>query len=339
VIRQQYWFTPLAGPGLFSATQRAARTLTGRDAGYYPPLTWPCPGCGQQITDLAACGRPVHSELGRSAGCTRLAQDQAADETLRRDWPPRLALHSEDPVGPVQRHWLAGPIIDDCPRCVWHGYFHRNLITVDGDWTRTLRDNCYADLHPDIMVTVKFFSASQPRGSEPFAVIRQRTRSDHDYPGLGLIPDLGQQMTWQLYWEHTTKLADENHGGADADITEISRDQAEQITAGLAGRCGRRRQPGCPGSPPPTRDDRPKINTWPTRTEWHNPAYGGGTPTDGLCETTDQQDRDELGLVSWLLISPRIMDRLVTGSSNYRPRYGWPCLLEALAWLAVFAVT
>jgi hypothetical protein len=55
----------------------------------------------------------------------------------------------------VQRHWLAGPIIDDCPRCGWHGYFHRHLVTVDGDWTRTVCDNCYADLHPDITVTVK----------------------------------------------------------------------------------------------------------------------------------------------------------------------------------------
>jgi hypothetical protein len=47
VIRQQYWISPGTGPGpLFSATQRAARTLTGRDAGYVPPLTWPCPACG-----------------------------------------------------------------------------------------------------------------------------------------------------------------------------------------------------------------------------------------------------------------------------------------------------
>jgi len=83
---------------------------------------------------------------------------------------------------------------------------------------------------------VKFFSASS--GSrEPFAVIRQRTRSDHDYPRLGLIPDLGQQMTWQLCWEHTTKLAEEAHGGADADIAEISQAEAEQITAGLVARC------------------------------------------------------------------------------------------------------
>jgi hypothetical protein len=67
-------------------------------------------------------------------------------------------------------------------------------------------------------------------------VIRRRTRSDRGYPGLGLIPDLGQQMTWQLVWEHTTKLAEEARGGADQDITEISRDQAEQIIAGLAAR-------------------------------------------------------------------------------------------------------
>ena len=236
VIRQQYWFTPLAGPGLFGATQRAACTLTGRDAGSYPPLTWPCPGCGQQITDRAACGRPVDAELGHAAGCARLARDQAADQALRRDWLPRLALHSEDPVGRLQRHWLAGPIIDDCPRCGWHGYFHTNIATIDGDWAAAVCDDCWADLHPDITVTVTFFSASLVRGSEPFMVIRRRTRSDRSYPGLGLIPDLGQQMTWQLCWEHTTKLAEEAHGGADEDITKISRDQAEQIIAGLAAR-------------------------------------------------------------------------------------------------------
>src|SRR5262249_35364429 len=54
---------------------------------------------------------------------------------------PRLILHSEDPVGPVQRHWLAGPITDDCPRCGWHGYFHHHLATIDGDWTRAVCDD------------------------------------------------------------------------------------------------------------------------------------------------------------------------------------------------------
>jgi hypothetical protein len=236
VIRQQYWFTPLAGPGLFGATQRAARNLTGRDAGCYPPLTWPCPGCGQQITDLAACGRPIHAELGHVAGCARLARDQATDEALRRDWLPRLILYSEDPVGSVQRHWLAGPITDDCPRCGWHGYFHRHLVTVDGDWTRAVCDDCYADLNAGITVTVKFFSARSAGSGEPFAVIRQRTRSDHDYPGIGHFPDRGQQMTWQLCWEHTSMLVEEAHGGADADIAEISRAEAEQIMAELAAR-------------------------------------------------------------------------------------------------------
>jgi hypothetical protein len=76
VIRPQYWISPAVGPGpLFSAAQRAARTLSGRDAGCYPPLTCPCPGCGQQVTDLAKTGRPVHAELGHAAGCARLARD------------------------------------------------------------------------------------------------------------------------------------------------------------------------------------------------------------------------------------------------------------------------
>jgi hypothetical protein len=67
-------------------------------------------------------------------------------------------------------------------------------------------------------------------------VIRQRTRSDHDYPGLGPIPDLGQQLTWQLCWEYTTKLAEEAHGGADEDIAETTRAEAEQMMAALAAR-------------------------------------------------------------------------------------------------------
>ena len=219
---------------LFSATQYAVEQLTGSQR-RYPPLTWACPGCGQQVTDRAATGRPVHVEHGHLPGCARLARDQIADDERRREKVPHLILHSEPAAGPLQRHWLRERIEDDCPRCGWHGYFHHYLATIDGDWAAAVCDNCYADLHPHITVTVKFFSASFD-GGEPFAVIRQRDRSDHDYPDIGHFPDTGQQMTWQLWWEHTAKLVEEAHGGADEDIAEISRDQAEQITARLAAR-------------------------------------------------------------------------------------------------------
>ena len=88
----------------------------------------------------------------------------------------------------MQRHWLAGRITDDCPRCGWHGYFHHYIATVDGDWAAAVCDNCYADLHPAITVTVRFFSARSPGRDEPFAVIRERTRSDHPFA------DIGQQL-------------------------------------------------------------------------------------------------------------------------------------------------
>jgi hypothetical protein len=91
-------------------------------------------------------------------------------------------------------------------------------------------DDCYADLNPAITVTVTFFSARSAGSSEPFAVIRQRIRSDCPYP------DRGQMMTWRLRWEHTAMLVEEAHGGADADIAEITRAEAGQITAGLAAR-------------------------------------------------------------------------------------------------------
>ena len=179
VIRQQYWISPAVGPGpLFNATQRAVRKLTGRDAGCYPALAWPCPGCGQRVTDLSPGGRPVYSELGHAPGCVRLARDQATDDALRRDWLPRLILHSDDPAGPVQRHRLHGRITDDCPRCGWHGYFHHHIAIIDGDWTRAVCDGCFADLDPAITVTVTFCSARSSGSREPFAVIRQRIRND-----------------------------------------------------------------------------------------------------------------------------------------------------------------
>jgi hypothetical protein len=85
VIRQQYWISPAVGPGpLFNATQRAVRKLTGRDAGCYPALAWPCPGCGQQVTDLAPGGRPIHSELGHGYFARQAERGQAKD-------PQRLA--------------------------------------------------------------------------------------------------------------------------------------------------------------------------------------------------------------------------------------------------------
>jgi hypothetical protein len=81
---------------------------------------------------------------------------------------------------------------------------------------------------------VRLYAACAPRflpgGTEAVAVIRQRTRSDHDYP------DIGQQMTWRLWWEHTAMLVDDARGNCDYDLDEISRDEAGQIAAGLAAR-------------------------------------------------------------------------------------------------------
>jgi hypothetical protein len=222
---------------LYSATQDAVRELSGTE-NYHPPLTWTCQPCGKQVTDRAPAGRPVHVEHGHDPGCARLTRDQAAEDERRRAYVPGLILDSEPPVGLVQRHWLRERITDDCPRCGWHGLFHHYIATVDGDWAHAVCDDCYADLYPDIAVTVTFYAArvlrSLTRGGEAVAVIRQRDRSDHDYPGIGHFPDLGQQMTWQLWWEHTAMLVEEARASCGYDLTTISRDQAESITAGLA---------------------------------------------------------------------------------------------------------
>jgi RNase P subunit RPR2 len=139
---------------LFGAVQNSLHKLTGSRS-LFPALRWDCPGCGQQVTDRAPAGRPVHGEHGHAPGCARLAVDQATEDEKRRKRLARLIVHSEDPAGSVQRHWLIERIEDDCPRCGWHGYFHHYLATIDGDWRAAVCDDCYADLHPAITVTVR----------------------------------------------------------------------------------------------------------------------------------------------------------------------------------------
>ena len=115
------------------------------------------------------------------------------------------------------------------PRCGWRGFFDTHAATLNGDWTRLLCDNCYADLSPDITVSVTYF-VCQHYGSHPFGVIRQRTRSDQDYP------DLGQLIAWDMRWQRTPIRVEEQHGGADCHLTRTSKDGAELIIASLARR-------------------------------------------------------------------------------------------------------
>jgi hypothetical protein len=66
VVYRPFGLIPGQGAGpLLRATQHAVHELAGSDGGYYLPLTWPCPGCGRQVTDRAAYGRPVHVRHAR----------------------------------------------------------------------------------------------------------------------------------------------------------------------------------------------------------------------------------------------------------------------------------
>jgi hypothetical protein len=127
----------------------------------------------------------------------------------------------------VQRHRLRERFVDDCPRCGWRGFFDTWAATLNGDWTRLLCDNCYADLSPDIAASVTYFIC-QYYGSSPFGVIRQRSRSDEKYP------DCGQMIAWDMRWRWTSILVEEAHGGADCEVTRTSQDGAELIIATLA---------------------------------------------------------------------------------------------------------
>jgi hypothetical protein len=57
---------------------------------------------------------------------------------------------------------------------------------------------------------------------------------DHDDPGIGHFPDIGQQLTWRLSWKHTPVLVDDRRGNCEWDLAEIGRAEAGQIAAELA---------------------------------------------------------------------------------------------------------
>jgi hypothetical protein len=191
------------------------------------PLSWSCMECQQEITDTAPLGRPMHANLGHDPGCSRLARDQAVDDEERRAWLPTVVTESAPCHGPLRRHRLTGRFIDDCPRCGWHGYFDTWAATIDENWARLLCDNCYADLSPDIEVRATFYSCStypyDPGPEGPFAVIRQRSRSDEE------VPDTGQMITWEPFWQETPILVEEARGTALCDVSRVNQRRAEQI--------------------------------------------------------------------------------------------------------------
>jgi hypothetical protein len=193
------------------------------------PPSWRCPECHHSVTDLGPLGRPAHLELGHAAACARLTRDQAADDQERRARISSLITSSEPARGSLQRHHLSQRFVDDCPRCGWRGFFDTHAASLNGDWARLLCDNCYADLNPDITVSVTYF-VCQHYGSHPFGVIRQRSRSDKDHP------DLGQLIAWDMHWQWTNILIQEDHGGADCYIARTNQDAAELIIASLARR-------------------------------------------------------------------------------------------------------
>jgi hypothetical protein len=90
--------TPHTGAGLlYQATQGAVERVTGGRR--YPPLTWHCADCGQQVTDRAGAGRPIHIEHGHATGCRRLKRDHAAAAARRCAYLPTLVVSSEPRAG------------------------------------------------------------------------------------------------------------------------------------------------------------------------------------------------------------------------------------------------
>ena len=92
-------------------------------------------------------------------------------------------------------------------------------------------------------------------GTRPIRLIRQRDRSDHDYPGIGHFPDTGQHMTWRLRWEHTAMLVEEARASATMTCPRSARPRPSRSPPGWPPVTGRPTRPGCPGSPLPIRSE------------------------------------------------------------------------------------
>ena len=84
-------------------------------------------------------------------------------------------------------------------------------------------------------------------------MIRQRDRSDHDYPDVGHFPDIGQQMTWQLWWKHTAMLVEELTAAVTTTSPRSAALRPSRSPPPWRPITGRRTRPGCAGSPRPTR--------------------------------------------------------------------------------------
>jgi hypothetical protein len=178
---------------------------------------------------VAPVGRPVHAEAGHGQRCARLARDQAADDEDRRSRMPPLVTWTEAGSGALRRHRLARRITDWCPRCGWYGYFDGWAATIKSDWARLVCDNCWADLHQGVTVTVAYYTCSAGPGRGPFAVIRQLRRSDQEPPAAG------QVLTWEPFWQWTPIL-DGQAGDDGCHVTQVSRAAAEQAAWSLASR-------------------------------------------------------------------------------------------------------
>ena len=179
IVAQPSGIIPDAGADLlYRAAQYAKQKITGSRR--YLPLTWPCRGCEQRVTDRAATGRPIHAKHGHAPGCTRLAHDQEADAAARRARLPRLVEDPEPARGPLQRPLLTGRITFDCPRCGWHGYFHNHLATTGGDWS--------AGRRIPISARTRVVSSSSMRRAIPNGGIGSSWRRSSIWASWGMSP-------------------------------------------------------------------------------------------------------------------------------------------------------
>jgi len=111
---------------LFSAAQHAVHAVTG-SRGVFAPMSWTCPGCGQQVTDRAFSGRPV--------------QHRARSRARLRSAGRRPGRGGSGPAGPG----AGAPRTCPHPPCagVWQTKAERPDIAADSVRLRRSRNERY----------------------------------------------------------------------------------------------------------------------------------------------------------------------------------------------------
>ena len=146
--------------------------------------------------------RPIHVEHGHAPGCARLAADRAAEAEENA----AAAGAADGPFGARRGRysdtgWPSGSPVT-ARGAVGTATSTTTFAALDRDWSaavlRRVARRPVSDPHGHRPVLLRLLAHRRGVGRGRC----KHTRSDYEFP------DLGQMLTWRLYWQHTPMLID-----------------------------------------------------------------------------------------------------------------------------------